>query len=278
MKHPFRTSARQALAHAKAELDSQNNERLAYAALELRMCIEAITYDRAQTYIDELPPDEYNTWQPKKLLEVLIEIDPHAGMSAKLSFCQETKDGKPDPDGVWHDLGEERVFGLKDIRESYNKLGNFLHYPTIKQLKSGGHNFEKIRAICVDIAAKLEHVLAATLFNANFKHLVNFECEECSCKVRKRFLPHDLKLEATCFTEGCKAIYTLERDAEGQEFNVTRKLHRIECMTADCTHSFYVPHEQVKAGNGWTCPQCKKKFVFMLGVARANDEEVSAKP
>lgn len=278
MNHSFRIAARKALARAKTEIDSQNSERLAYAALELRMCIEAITYDRAQAYIEELPPEEYNTWQPKKLLEVLIEIDPRAAMGAKLSFCKETKDGKPDPDGVWHDLGEQRVFGLKEIRESYNKLGNFLHYPTIKQLQSGGHNFEKIRASCVEIAAKLEHVLAATLFNANFKYLVNFECKECSGKVRKRFQPHDFKLEAICFTDGCKAIYTLERDTVDQDFIARRKEHRIECMTPDCTHSFRVPHEKVKEGNGWVCPQCKTRFVFMLGVARYEDGEVSTKP
>ncbi|WP_287916934.1 hypothetical protein [Comamonas sp.] len=278
MNHSFRIAAREALARAKTEIDSQHSERLAYAALELRMSIEAITYDRAQAYIEELPPEEYNTWKPKRLLEVLIEIDPRAAMSARFSLCKETKDGTPDPEAGWLDLGEERVFGLKEIRESYNRLGSYLHYPTIKQLKSGGHNFEKLRASCVEIAAKLEHVLAAKLFNANFKCLVNFECEECSFKVRKRFQPHDLKLEATCFTEGCKAIYKLERDTKDQDFIVRRKVHWIECTTQDCTHSVRVPHENVQEGNGWVCPQCSTEFVFMLGVARYKDEDVSTKP
>ncbi len=53
MKHDFRSKAREALQRAKNELDAGVDERLRYAALELRMCIEAITYDRAQSFIDE---------------------------------------------------------------------------------------------------------------------------------------------------------------------------------------------------------------------------------
>ena len=43
----FRHRAREALARAKAEIDSGEPERLKYAALELHMAIEAVTYERA---------------------------------------------------------------------------------------------------------------------------------------------------------------------------------------------------------------------------------------
>jgi len=50
MKINFRQKARESLLRAKSELNSQDIMRVYYAALELRMAIEALTYDRAQAY------------------------------------------------------------------------------------------------------------------------------------------------------------------------------------------------------------------------------------
>lgn len=64
MSPNFRHLAREALARARAELASEASSRLKFAALELRMAIESVTYERALSYKDEIPPSEYRTWQP----------------------------------------------------------------------------------------------------------------------------------------------------------------------------------------------------------------------
>ncbi len=46
----FRNEARKALGRAKFELDTKQQDRLIYAALELRMAMEALAYDRAHAY------------------------------------------------------------------------------------------------------------------------------------------------------------------------------------------------------------------------------------
>ena len=50
-----RSRARSALASAQSELASNEDQRLKYAALELRMAIESVTYDRALAYKSEFP-------------------------------------------------------------------------------------------------------------------------------------------------------------------------------------------------------------------------------
>ncbi len=50
----YRNDARNSLKRAIAELAQADDERLKYAALELRMTMEALTYDRALAYKDEL--------------------------------------------------------------------------------------------------------------------------------------------------------------------------------------------------------------------------------
>src|SRR5436853_576284 len=60
----YRGDARKALARAKEELATKDDQRLKYAALELRMSMESITYDRALAYKDEFPEPEYDTSPP----------------------------------------------------------------------------------------------------------------------------------------------------------------------------------------------------------------------
>lgn len=107
MKYQFRQTAREALARANAELAGGEDHRVRYAALELRLAMEALAYDRAQLYKEERPPSESSTWQPGKLIKVLIEIEPHANTNSRLRFKEEASQNTPE--GDWHFLGEDVV-------------------------------------------------------------------------------------------------------------------------------------------------------------------------
>jgi hypothetical protein len=64
--HPFRSEAREALRRAKPLIDkAENLQQLRYAALDVRLAMEALTYSRAQAYEKELPSSEIATWQPR---------------------------------------------------------------------------------------------------------------------------------------------------------------------------------------------------------------------
>ena len=75
----YRNEARLRRDAAKHELATGDDTRLRYAALELRMSMEALTYDRALAFKAEFPPNEYETWQPKKVMFVLLEINREEG-------------------------------------------------------------------------------------------------------------------------------------------------------------------------------------------------------
>lgn len=57
-KHHYRSIARAARIRAKEELDSLDDNRLRYAALELRTAMEALVYERVLVYEAELPEQE----------------------------------------------------------------------------------------------------------------------------------------------------------------------------------------------------------------------------
>ena len=94
----YRHLARESLSRAKAELAAQDLHRLRYAALELRDAMEAVTYDRALAFKDEIPPEEYRTWQPRKLMAVLVDVDPSIGMTSTIAVGIESEYGKPAED------------------------------------------------------------------------------------------------------------------------------------------------------------------------------------
>lgn len=93
----YRSEARARLGAAKNELASRDDARLKYAALDLRMAMESLTYDRALAYKDEFPPKEYQTWQPKRVMLVLLEIDANADSDSALAIGEEPEYGVPAP-------------------------------------------------------------------------------------------------------------------------------------------------------------------------------------
>jgi hypothetical protein len=110
-------------------MESGDPDRLDYAALELRKAMEAIIYDRAQLYKDEVPVEVYRTWQPRKVLAYMAEIDPMlAHNSWEVSFKPDAKLGQPE--NSWISLGTETLLTSKNLRKHYDALGHFLHVPT----------------------------------------------------------------------------------------------------------------------------------------------------
>lgn len=164
----YRDVARKSLNRAKQELTSNEKHRFRYAALELRMAFEALIYERAGNYSEELPGEKLSTWQPGKLLSLLLEIDPSADKNRGLSVGIEEECGKPAKEMTY--MGEERVIRLSEIKKYYDRLSSYLHTPTSDQVAEGkGADAEKILLRCNEIVAILEQVLASPIFNCNMK-------------------------------------------------------------------------------------------------------------
>lgn len=262
MNPNFRQRAREALRRAKTEMASGCDERLSYAALELRMAIEAVTYERAKSFEKELPPQEYDVWQPSKLMKVLLELEPLADASGTLSFGLEDEPGVPAKE--MRTLGSEKVFNLKDIKESYDALGSFLHQPTLRQLNSGGHNWRKLRSRCASLVAKLEPILESPVFNINFGTFTTFKCMnvECEKPVRKRLPSGQKEVPAPCLECGAEHRVTVGSDGVVTIYPVTQD---VPCANKACWHILKLfPHE-LKEGVNWKCPECGT--VCQLGLA-----------
>lgn len=265
----YRSSARKNLKRCEVELASGDNERLKYAALELRMAMEALTYDRVLAYKDEFPETEYETWQPRKVLAVLLEIDSTADKDRTIACGIEEEYGVPAP--VMTALGTEKVLNMSTLQKHYDALGSFLHVPSIKQTRTGNvHDLQRIRARCEEIAAFVRDVLSSPVFNITLGNFATVDCIACGKHIRKR-IPHgESEFHAECFE--CGAPYTVVAKGGGEVEWQPRQLE-LECSNASCRQKVYVWQHEVKVGRRWVCEGCGGQNRFALGICyKAPDE------
>ncbi|MFT8933266.1 MAG: hypothetical protein ABF976_14975 [Acetobacter syzygii] len=251
----YRNDARRELARAKDELASMADERLKYAALELRMAMESLTYDRALAYEDEFPAAEYETWQPRKVMAILLEIDPDADKDSSWAFGIEPSLGvMPD---VMKSLGTERVLNMGTIKRHYDALGSYLHVPTIKQRKHGAKvDPVKFRARCKEIAAYVTDVLASPVWNATMGKFASLGCMKCGHPIRKRMPQGKAVVDAKCFE--CGATYKVTDAGEGKACFAPDQVE-VKCANPECKTSIFAWRSEIENGRGWKCKVCGGK-------------------
>jgi DNA-directed RNA polymerase subunit RPC12/RpoP len=258
----YRGTARRLVESAKTHLASGNDDVLRYAALDLRMAMEALTYDRAKAYKAELPPSGFDRWQPSKVMQLLIDIDPLAGESSTIAFGIEEEYGVPAP--VMKTIGTDKVLKMTYLRKHYNALGSFLHLPTIKQLDNGkGFDAAKCRKLCEGILAILEDILSTHVFNVTIGNFAEIECMRCGKPVRKR-IPHDAKsVDVQCYE--CGAEYKLE-EISGDQVAWKPRQDMLPCAKEGCGHKIVIWSDEQRIGTYWTCPACQSRNRLALGI------------
>ena len=259
----FRTDARRHLNRFQEEFVSGDNNRLKYAALELRMAMEALTYARAMAYKKEFPPDEYGTWQPQKVMAVLLEFDPMADRDTSLAYGREEKEGSPPRE--WKRLGSETVLNMAALKKHYHALGSYLHVQNMKQVRSGKPlDFDKIRSRCETIAAMVREAVESRVFNITLGRFFMLPaCDGCGNPIRKR-LPHGQnETPVKCYE--CPASYTLVDIGNGQiEWKLDQE--EVECASDACKRTIPIWSRQIEIGHSWTCPGCRGQNTVVFGL------------
>lgn len=262
----YRNCARKCLDRCEEELCSGDDKRLKYAALELRMSMEALTYDRALAYGEEFPPTEYKTWQPRKVMSVLLEIDSTSDKDSSLTFGEEEEYGAPGQ--AIRLIGAEKVLNMAMLKKHYDALGSYLHIQSMKQVRTGKYlDFGEIRSRCENIASFIRDVLASRVFNVTLGSFAKIECVECGKPIRKRITQGNIEMQTKCY--GCDASYTIV-DKGNNNFEWQPHQHEVECANDNCEHKKVVWRHEMKVDKYWTCPCCNGRNTFVLAILYRN--------
>lgn len=262
MEVNFRRKARLALDQAAVEIDSGDHFRLKYVALELRFAIEYIIYDRAISYGGDFLEENWETWQPKQILEILSDINPedNVDLTLNVEITQENCDELP----IWHTIGSESVLSLKFLKQHYSALGSYLHAPSISAIKkSQGINYVRLKERLQIIVVELNKILSSTLFNVKVQNASSINCEKCGSVIKKykpMLIGREKEINVDC--SKCSASYTLDYTTDNWNFNRTP----VKCQNPHCDREKLVWHRDIQPGTFWICSKCNGKNQMVLTV------------
>lgn len=258
----YRNEARKCLQRFEEEFRIDDNDHLKYSAIELRMAMEALTYDRALAYKEEFPPSEYQTWQPRRVMNVVLEIEPSADQDCSLAVGLQEVVGVPASNMQL--LGAEKVLNMAVLRKHYDALGSYLHIQTMKQVLEGKSiDYSKMRKRLREIAIFITDVLSSPIFNVTCGNFSKMDCSECGNTIRKR-IPFDNKpIEAEC--EKCHATYIVIPKENGK-VDWQPNLQDIKCANSECNGSVRLWQRDMEIGKSWTCQSCAGINTFVMGI------------
>lgn len=240
------------LQRASALIAQGDVAALQYAALELRLAIEALTYEKADSYRRYLPESFFaKTWQPPQLLERLTRIDPIADQSFTLRMSGPVNPGEaPDPES-WQMVGEHRALSVAWLRKRYNMLGSMLHLPVF----GGQQDIAEMRSRIESIASAIATSGTSTISGMSTAPIVSADCALCTGRIVASVPWVQSERTAFCLNPACEAEYNAEMAGEVAQFELRAYYHNCQCGNRMTFES-----RKLRDDQGWHCEACGQLY------------------
>lgn len=245
------------MARAQALLAEPTSGNLRYAALELRLCIEALTYEKLRTFSNMVPEDVLRTWQPPQAVKALLEFEPRADRTFVLYAGREEEYGKPAKEMKY--VGTHSSLRLGWLRKHYNKLGSLLHAPAAGDPKP--QDVTTLKEYLAEVIADLQEPLQSTIFGGTFREVFNFTCSACEKPVIANVETVLEKKKAVCLNPQCRAEHFAEVNGAGQA-TFLLMVTLFECAMEDCDGVAPIQNRKLDVGVEFACPKCGLKHVI----------------
>ncbi len=230
-------------------------EDLRYACLNARMAIEFLVYDQLEGYLPEVADDAMAKWTPRDVLDELLAIDPEADetRTIEVGLSAETTSV----------LGTEYRMPARRASTLHSALGNFLHAPTINQMRQGRMpSPEKMEKKLREVLAEVRKVLASPIWRSGFANLLILKCE-CGRVIRRRENSVDPAVGIVCPNQTCGAVHDVTAvDKEAQIATFMMRKTTFPC--ASCKTTNYVPVHWPKHGRHLVCAKCDSSYRLEL--------------
>ncbi|KKD00329.1 hypothetical protein [Photobacterium halotolerans] len=230
-------------------LEQDTEQSLTYAALESRLTLEYLCYERFKLYFSYLSESDLKNWQPKHIIkQISDEVGDNVSRGFLISISDEKIDGRlPETKEEFESikytpLGNQSELKLKKLHQLWNGVSNVaLHIP-VPSISSGNINIygdkDKIRKKVSEVVAFLSNMKGNLLMGGSFGEEYRFNCFACGTKIKRpvRGLQH--KTALSCINPKCQESYVIQKDKH-DEFEVIRSVIKFSCL--GCNEELEVP-------------------------------------
>lgn len=200
-------------------LKDGSDSALTYAALECRLAIERICYERLRIAHDYIAHEDLKKWQPRDVVNQLIqEVDPHAASTFTLEIGT-----KPLPDGLdpptpeqfegmdFVKVGTQVGFDPNVLGKLWNALSHLaLHINLPKNKDDHIPQYGdpiRIRAKVEEAFSEIKRIQSGTLISSGIGEVISFACP-CGSTSRRRVTLLQNGQEVNCANPECAQSYT----------------------------------------------------------------------
>lgn len=233
---------------ADSLIESGGEDNLRYACLQLRMAIEHLFYELIPLYSDELPTDILNKWQPKQIIDALLDCDPHVDEDATLTFFDYNEDGSR---GKPFSQRSQKGVSKRLLKKYYHKLGSYLHSP----MTDDDLDLSKFESFLRNTVAMLRDYSADTVIS-NIRKFAFVECV-CGRTIKRNVAALQVTPRVTCPDVKCDAMFDYSNNEDGT-CTFTPVNHSFTCTNCD-TVNYFGAH-LVSDGLEITCDECESKI------------------
>ncbi|RZF65779.1 hypothetical protein EWE75_03730 [Sphingomonas populi] len=257
---------RDTIANIKTHMTDGSARAMTYAALECRLAIERICYDRLARAHDYISHEEIRRWPPRHVIKVLEEdVDPHVASTYTISMARHPPAEGDDLSTLEYvPLGTQQGFDGRLITKLWNGLANTaLHVSLPKSSAVQVEHFGDIKAIREKVEQALieiERIASGTLTSTGIGPEVSFICD-CGTRIKRRSELLSAGKVIHCINPHCTESFEVEL-AEKEITFVLRKVHAT-CTCRKIHHFPVKPLENMRVGEirKFLC-SCGDEIVF----------------
>lgn len=244
---------------ARVLIEQGDETHIRYAALELRMAIESGFYRLLPVYKEELPDDIVKSWQPKKLLDAIIDCNPDAEHDYTITYAPEGTSDVPLTGKV---LGHHKAVSKELLRKYYHRLGSLLHAPMDEQPL----DLAKAKVLLTAAATRMEQHCSQTTLFANIAEFYSVVCV-CGRLIKRNSRAVEKNPIIRCPDANCGAVFDLA-SAPGE--STEWKLRQIEFNCPDCESPNYFGIHLIDTGRHFTCIGCNRRYQITTNLVVAD--------
>ncbi|MGJ8529306.1 hypothetical protein [Maritalea sp.] len=221
-------------------LNEDTDSSITYAALECRLAIELICYERLRLAHDYISHDDLKRWQPRDIVRVLIqEVDSKAAETYTVSISKDpTPKGAQEPTQEEYQameylpIGTHVGFDPKKLGSLWNALAKLALHIRLPANKSDTvpqyGDKEATKKKVSEALAEIKRIGEGTLISTGIGEEISFECC-CGSKNKRRFeLLNDGQI-VTCINPDCDESYVFFKS----DLTFGQRVLEIACRACD---------------------------------------------